>query len=255
MLSPADISIHFTGDFLAERGQRAGFLVLAAFLVSWLFIRTSARLIRSPKAPWWPGNVTTSGGLHIHHLVWGICLLIISGFLAFTIQPGSPWLELFGVLFGVGIGLTLDEFALWLYLDDVYWTQKGRDSIDAVVVAAVLGGLVVAGVAPFDIGDARSIVAIGGAILWVVAWCSVGLLKGKRLMAATGVFVPVVAQVAAIRLAMPESPWARWFYEGDGRKLKRAAARAERSMARRHRWSDRIAGAPSSQPKKDPPPN
>jgi hypothetical protein len=252
LLAPADISIHFTGDFLGERGQRVGFLVLAAFLLSWLFIRTSARLIRSPKVPWWPGSVTTSGGLHIHHLVWGICLLITSGFLAFAIQPGSPWLEVLGVLFGIGTGLTLDEFALWLYLDDVYWTQKGRDSVDAVVVAAVLGGLVVAGVAPFDIGDARSILAISVAILWVVAWCAVGVLKGKLLMATVGVFVPAVAQVAAIRLAMPESPWAKWFYEADAGKLERAAGRAKRYKARRLRWSDRIAGAPSSQPKKPP---
>jgi hypothetical protein len=252
LLTPADISIRFTGDFLGDRGQRVGFLVLAAFLLSWIFIRTSARLIRSPKVPWWPGSVTTSGGLHIHHLVWGICLLITSGFVAFAIQPGSPWLEVLGVLFGIGIGLTLDEFALWLYLDDVYWTQKGRQSIDAVVFAAVLGGLVVAGVAPFDLGDGPSILAIGGAILWVVAWCAIGVLKGKPLMAAIGVFVPAVAQVAAIRLAVPESPWARWFYDADGRKLERAAARSERSGARRLRWSDRIGGAPSSQPEKPP---
>lgn len=252
MLTPADISIHFTGDFLGERGQRVGFLVLGAFLLSWVFIRTSARLMRSPKVSWWPGSVTTSGGLHIHHLVWGICLLITSGFLAFAIQPGSPWLEILGVLFGVGIGLTLDEFALWLYLDDVYWAQKGRDSIDAVVVAAVLGGLVLAGVAPFDLGDARSILAIGIAILWVVAWCAIGMLKGKPLMAAVGVFVPAIAQVAAIRLAMPDSPWAKWFYNRDGRKLERAAARSKRSSTRRIRWSDRIGGAPSPPPEKPP---
>jgi hypothetical protein len=245
LLAPADISIRFTGEFLGDRGQRVGFLVLAAFLLSWLFIRTSARLIRSPKAPWWPGSVTTSGGLHIHHLVWGICLLIVSGFLAFAIQPGSPWLEVLGVMFGIGTGLTLDEFALWLYLDDVYWRQEGRDSIDAVVVASMLGALVVAGAAPFDLDDERSIIAVSGAALWVVAWCVVGILKGKFLTAAVGVFVPAVAQVGAIRLAKPRSPWARWFYKPGSQKLERAIVRHDRSGVRRRRWSDRIGGAPS----------
>lgn len=61
--------------FLDKPGQRAGFVVLAAFLVSFLFIRTSARLMRSPRVPWWPGSVSTSSGLHLHHLVWGIVLL------------------------------------------------------------------------------------------------------------------------------------------------------------------------------------
>jgi hypothetical protein len=121
-----------------------------------------------------------------------------------------------------------------------------------VVVAAVLGGLVVAGAAPFDVGDARSILAIGIAILWIVGWCAIGMLKGKPLMAAVGVFLPAVAQVAAFRLARPESPWAKWFYKPDETKLERAAARSERSKARRVRWSDRIGGAPSSPPEKPP---
>ena len=63
----------------AEPGRESAFLVLLAFLVSFLFIRTSARLIRNPDVTWWPGNVE-AGGLHIHHLVWGISLLLIAGF-------------------------------------------------------------------------------------------------------------------------------------------------------------------------------
>ena len=67
--------------FLDIRGQRDGFVLLAAFLLSFLFIRTSARMNRSPRFAWWPGSVTTDSGLHLHHLVWGIALLLLSGFL------------------------------------------------------------------------------------------------------------------------------------------------------------------------------
>src|SRR3954454_14271805 len=115
MLLPA--ALHFDlkveTNFLDGPGQRAGFVLLAAFLGAFLFIRTSARLMRSPKVTWWPGSVETSSGLHIHHLVWGIVLLLFSGFLGFALDPKSPWSEILAAGFGIGAGLTLDEFALW----------------------------------------------------------------------------------------------------------------------------------------------
>ena len=79
------ITFELPAHFLDVRGQRAGFVLLGAFLLSFLFIRTSARLMRSPKVPWWPGSVTTEGGLHLHHLVWGIVLMLLSGFLEFAL--------------------------------------------------------------------------------------------------------------------------------------------------------------------------
>ena len=54
-------------------------------------------------------------------------------------------------LFGIGIGLTIDEFALVLYLDDVYWSEQGRSSIDATVIAVAFMGLILLGVRPFDV--------------------------------------------------------------------------------------------------------
>jgi hypothetical protein len=120
-------------------GKEAHFLILSAFLVSFAFIRTSAHLIRA-QVKWWPGNVETKGGTHIHHLVWGILLLMSMGYLGLAVDLDGPWNELVAIAFGVGMGLTLDEFALWLNLKDVYWSQKGRQSIDAVVItASVLG--------------------------------------------------------------------------------------------------------------------
>src|SRR5215218_6689172 len=90
------------------------------------------------QVSWWPGNVATKGGTHIHHLVWGILLLLTMGYLGIAFDPHSPWLELIAIAFGIGMGLTLDEFALWLNLEDVYWSAKGRESIDAVIVAGSL---------------------------------------------------------------------------------------------------------------------
>src|SRR5260370_42713566 len=104
-----EISQHFLGD----RGQRAGFVVLAALLLSFLFIRTSARMIRSPKFAWWPGSVQTKSGLHLHHLVWGICLMMSSGFLNFALKPGSPWAEVLAAAFGIGAALAVHHVARW----------------------------------------------------------------------------------------------------------------------------------------------
>ena len=118
--------------------QRAGLILLGSMLLSFGFIRFSTRMIRA-EVSWWPGNVTP-GGLHIHHLVFGIVLLMFSGFLSFVLQPASPWFEILAGLFGIGVGLTLDEFALWLHLEDVYWTEEGRSSVDAVIFAAIIGG-------------------------------------------------------------------------------------------------------------------
>ena len=115
--------------------------------------------MRSPRVPWWPGSVTTESGLHLHHLVWGIVLILSAGFLGFAINPVSPWNEILAGLFGVGAGFTLDEFALWVYLRDVYWGQEGRKSFDAVIVATVLGGLVLLGLAPFNVKDNSSSIA------------------------------------------------------------------------------------------------
>ena len=245
MAAATSVSINVTGDFLGTGSQRAGFVLLVAFLGSWIFIRTSARLIRDPKVTWWPGSVETKGGLHIHHLVWGICTVLITGFLSFALRPGSPGLEILAAFFGIGTGLTLDEFALWLRLQDVYWANEGRESVDAVIVAAVFGALVVVGLAPLDLGGAGSKAALAIAVAIPVAYCSVCALKGKLVAALCGVFIPVVGVVGAVRLARPHSLWARRFYREGSNKLERARARCERVDRRRQRVLNLIAGAPS----------
>jgi hypothetical protein len=220
---------------IVDTGREPQFLFFVAFLVSWGFIRTSAHLIRA-QVSWWPGNVEV-GGTHIHHLVWGILLLLISGWVGVTVAPGSPWHEILAVLFGVGAGLTLDEFALWLNLRDVYWEKEGRRSIDAVVVAATLTGFVLVGFTAWidvakDVED--TVFAVVGAFgLTGILLAFVNLAKEKFGVALVGLFVPVVGLVGALRLARPHSPWARFYSE---RKLERSRARfagRERSWPRR----------------------
>jgi hypothetical protein len=238
------VSVDPFGDRLRP-GTGAGFVVLVAFLVSFLAIRTSARLTRSVS--WWPGGVQ-SGGVHIHHLVWGICLMMLCGFLAFAAPLGAPWWHVVAVGFGVGVGLTMDEFALWVRLQDVYWTQEGRSSLDAGVVAAAFAGLVVLGTKPFGLDDPASIAGTALAVTLVFGLTVTCLVKGRVLLGVIGLFVPVVALVAALRLARPSSLWARRRYTG--RRLERAEARfdpARRATRWQRRIADLVVGAPSAQ--------
>jgi hypothetical protein len=232
-----------------EPGRGAAFLVLLAFLVSFLAVRTNTRLIRSPRVPWWPGDIETEGGLHIHHLVWGISLLLLSGFLAFATDLEDPWWQITAAGFGIGAGLTLDEFALWLHLQDVYWSDQGRASIDAVIVAALFAGLVVVGVQPFGLDEPASVlgtIAIAGGN---VALASVTFLKGRLALGVLAVFIPLVGLVAALRLAKPGSPWSRWFYaKRRPERLERARRRFtadRRAAVLGRRIQDLIGGTPS----------
>lgn len=239
----SDISFELAGNRAFDAAdQRAGLILLGCMLLSFGFIRFSTRMIRA-EVSWWPGNVSP-GGVHIHHLVFGIVMMMAAGFGAFAVQPDSPWFEICAGVFGVGMGLTLDEFALWLYLEDVYWAEEGRQSVDAVIFAAIIAGGYVVGFTPLD--------ATGGSTLVIVlsvvanlAICVVVALKGKFSTAVIGMFIPPVAYVAAIRLARPNSWWARRRYAPDSEKLKKATARKERHDRRVRRFQDLIGGAPS----------
>jgi len=127
--------------FQNERRERL-FLASVGFLVTFGIVRGITHLIREGVGPF---HNVTSGGLHIHHLVWGILILLAVGYLWLIEEGvGSSWISsLTAIAFGVGAALTLDEFALWLNLQDVYWQGAGRESIDAVVI---FGALLSAGV-------------------------------------------------------------------------------------------------------------
>ena len=148
--------------------------------------------------------------------------------------------------FGIGAGLTLDEYALWLHLEDVYWAEEGRRSVDAVVIAAVLGGLLLMDFLAFSTDDGA--VPIIVSMLVVLSISAVAILKGKIVMVLAGVLFPIVGQIGAIRLAKPGSFWAERRYKPGSRKLARAERRYERHTRRYQRFQDRVAGAPEGPP-------
>jgi hypothetical protein len=232
-----------TGATLDTESQRTGLILLAAMLLSFGFIRFSTRMIRA-EVSWWPGNVAP-GGVHIHHLVFGIVFMMAAGFVGFAIQPDEPWIELLAALFGIGMGLTLDEFALWLYLEDVYWAEEGRSSVDAVILAAIIGGGLIVGFVPLDAGSGGSTLAIVTTVVITLGICAIVALKGKISSAVIGMFIPPVAWVAAIRLARPGSWWGKRRYKPGSRKLVKAGARKTRHDRRMRRLQNLIGGAPS----------
>src|SRR3954449_3217007 len=176
MSASASFLSDFWHDQLVAHDRQALFLVLISFLAAFGFIRVSARVSRSPRFAWWPGSVVSESGVHLHHLVWGICLMIAGGALGFALFSTSPGREICAVVFGIGAGFTIDEFALWVYLDDVYWADEGRSSIDAAVVAAVTMLLVLLGARPFDlatgdVGEAIVSTIVAALVVAVVVVC------------------------------------------------------------------------------------
>lgn len=196
--------------------------MLVAFLLTFLATRAVTRAIRAGRGPF---RDTSVGGVHVHHQVYGIFLLLGTGLAEFTYRPEPPWAQILAVLFGVGAALTLDEFALWLHLDDVYWSTEGRSSVDAVLVALVVGGLLLVGANPFDAQQAQGELAVALTIAVNVAFALVAILKGRVVLGVVGVFVPVLALVAALRLARPGSLWARRRYPPDSRRRARSHTR------------------------------
>src|SRR5215469_710465 len=103
-----------------------------ALIVTFAVTRTVTSRIRGGGTSLRNWNV---GGIHLHHQVFGILIMLITGSLVFAYAPTGALADGLAAAFGVGAALTLDEFALWLRLDDVYWTDEGRVSIDAFVIA------------------------------------------------------------------------------------------------------------------------
>jgi hypothetical protein len=138
----------FWGDIAAgyerhivQQGKEQAFWVLVAFLATFIVVRVITHAIRAGRGPF--RNVSV-GGAHVHHMVPGIILLLVTGYLANAVEAraGRTTIAMF---FGVGAALTLDEFALWLHLKDVYWEKQGRRSVDAVIICAAIAGLFVLG--------------------------------------------------------------------------------------------------------------
>ena len=239
------------GRLDGSRAAMAGFLV--GLLATFLFVRINTRLIRA-KVSWWFHDIESEGGTHVHHMVIGVVLMVTVGICLIALAPEDLLAQVLALLFGVGVALTLDEFALILNLQDVYWRKEGRLSVDAVIIVVCAAALFVLGINPFgDLGDPglsgdvfRVAVAVWVTVVIVpVLFC---LLKGKIWTGVFGLFVPLVAIVGAIRLARLNSPWARRRYPKKPKKLAKAQRREARLDARWIAWRDAffdlIAGKP-----------
>ena len=164
----------------------------------------------------------------------------MSGFLGFAADLQSPWWHISAIAFGIGAGLTIDEFALWLYLRDVYWAREGRLSVDAAVLATVFAVLVVLGTKPFGLDDPGSVLATVLLFLEAVVLSALAFLKGRFLIGVVALFIPFWGLVAAVRLARPSSPWARWRYRGPRADKLARAERRFRTDRRAAELGDRL---------------
>jgi hypothetical protein len=234
-------------DAFVETGKESELFFLAAFLLTFGFVRLSTHMIRA-QVSWWPGNVEVKG-THVHHLVFGIIIILVVGYVGIAIQPPSPWREILAVLFGIGAALTLDEFALWLNLKDVYWAKEGRRSIDAVIVTAVVAAMVILGFRIWiDLahGVEETVFALVGAFGGLNLICVlICFAKEKIGTGLVGLVFSPVSLAGAVRLAKPHSPWARAFYRD--KKMRRAIERHEHNLRRMARlpWARRqsVAGS------------
>jgi lysyl-tRNA synthetase class 2 len=249
-MSTASIFTAFWGN-LEDNHEQAVFLVLVGFVGAFAFIRMSTRIIRSESISWWPGNVESGSGLHLHHLVFGIVTMMVAGTLAFVADGRTPLTEIAALFFGIGIGLTIDEFALWVHLEDVYWEREGRSSIDATVIAASVMLLIVVGASPLAI-ESGSFEAVAGSILGTLlafGFVAVCFLKGRVLHGTIGIFLVPIAIYGACRIGKPGSAWARRRY-GERRPKKQALAEARFAPERRterfkEAFRDIVGGKPS----------
>jgi hypothetical protein len=233
-----------------DPGRSAALWVLIGFVLTfattrWITLRIRARTAGNNAQGGSAVKDVYIGGVHIHHQVWGILLVLVVGLLEFRYSPQAPWQEVLAALFGAGAALALDEFALWLHLEDVYWSEEGRKSIDAVLVAAVVGLAVLVGTSPIGVdtngAGLQGFVATSIAVILHISYTIICLLKGKLATGLISLPVPLIALIGAIRLAKPSSFWARRFYSGD--KQARSQERFDDShLTRQERLRDFFSG-------------
>lgn len=238
---------------VVDAGKLPLFLCLVAFTVTFIATRVIVRSIRAGRGPFHDNAV---GGVHVHHMVPGIIAMIVGGLLALG-AAGRGLESLSGVVFGAGLALVLDEFALLFHLQDVYWEEEGRLSVDVVMVLAAVMALLLLVGSPTGAEEVHD-KEVGARIVFTSAFglnlvaAAIAALKGKLGTAVVGVVVPIVAYVGAIRIARPRSPWAHKAYGDKPHKLEKSERRETSFDARWRskvdRFQDLVAGRPSDEP-------
>ena len=235
-----------------DAGREPAFMMLLGFLLTFLGTRFYTRMARIRG--WGSGSV---GGVHMHHLVPGVVMSLLAGALVIAFEPGGVALGVLAIVFGGGAALILDEFAMLLHLNDVYWTREGRSSIEACLLASSILGLAVLSASPFDEGGNQGRWLIVTALAINGLFAVIAMLKGKLKLGLIGLVFPLLSLVGSLRLAKPNSVWARRLYPEHGRRMRRARARQEkrelRWAKRRNRFYDIVGGTPHLEPSRDDP--
>ncbi|MDO3646038.1 hypothetical protein [Nocardia mangyaensis] len=224
-------------DDVIAHGRLPLLCFLLGFILGFVVIRISVRLIRA-KVKWWPGNLK-AGDTHIHHMVFGVITVLLSGIGLIATAEDSTQVtsSVLATLFGIGAALVLDEFALIFYLRDVYWAEQGRTSVDAVFVAVAVTGLLLLGVQPatfLDYDSFRQSRGIGVRVGFALSLAlnlllaAVVIAKGKIWTGLFGMFFAPLLLIGAVRLSRPGAPWARWRYGNRPKTMSRAIARERR---------------------------
>lgn len=248
---------------IIDSGKLPLLCCLLAFLVTFLLTRTVVRYIRSQAGTvtpvkWWQPRNVRIGAKHIHHVVFGVLLVMVSGvsLVAQAVDGHQPQVTVAAVGFGIGAALVLDEYALILHLSDVYWEEDGRASVDAVFAAAAVAGLLLLGFHPLAFllsawHDTSSPLIRTGVFAGLVLALPLGavvLFKGKVWTGLTGMFFFPLLVIAAVRLSRPHAPWARWRYLNRHDKMRRAMQRERRlrrPVVQVKLWlQDAVAGRP-----------
>ena len=248
---------------IVERGRLPLLCCLLAFILTFFVARSFVRLIRHrrdaglPTRWWQPRNIQV-GAVHIHHVAFGVVLVLVSGLTLVTlaVDGQEPQFTVAATFFGIGAALVLDEYALILHLSDVYWEEDGRASVDAVFAAVAVAGLLIMGLHPLMFflpiwhgADSVALRAgVGGVLALALPLAVVVLLKGKLWTGLLGMFIVVLLVIGAIRLSRPHAPWARWRYSTQPDKMRRALQRERtwrRPVVRAKLWLQcAIAGTP-----------
>jgi hypothetical protein len=236
---------------------------LVAFILTFFVTRSFVRYIRRRArtglpAKWWQPRNIHIGSRHIHHVVMGVVLVMVSGvtMVTLSVDGNQPEYTAAATLFGIGAALVLDEYALILHLSDVYWEEDGRTSVDAVFAAVAVTGLLALGLHPLmffiavwhDTTDSLMRAGVIAGLMLTPPLAVVVLLKGKVWTGLIGMFFVVLLVIGAIRLSRPHAPWARWRYNTQLDKMRRALQRERRlrrPVVRAKLWVQcSIAGTP-----------
>lgn len=238
---------HWWARSIVDPGKLPLLVCLGAFVLTYLLTRAVTRRIRSGKGRL--RDTMTGDGLHVHHAVPGLGLLMSGAVMALV--PLDPGLILVAAaLIGSGASLVLDEFADILHLQDVYWRHEGRTSAHVVglAVACLLALLVGLNPLGVDVVDNTELaLRWSGSLVVTITTVTViaCVAKGKYRTAIIGTFVPFVAVVGAVRLARPGSWWAaRYPRPRQARAADRARRFDDRYLRRVHLVADRIIGRP-----------